>query len=55
MAKTIRTKLKEIQQLDWLVTVVEDSIDHADKNHILKTIDDVLNHGLLSFRHSEMS
>ena len=46
----IRTWLKEIQQFDWLVTVVKNSRDHAVENHVLETIDNDLNCGLLSSR-----
>ena len=50
----IRTWSTEVQQSNWLVTVVENWIDHAVKKHVLKTEDNDLNFGLLSFRHLEM-
>ena len=40
----------EIQKSDWLAAVVKNSIEHAVENYVVKTIDNDLNHGLLSFR-----
>ena len=34
--KIFRTWLTEIQQSDWLVTVVKNSTDHTVKNCVLK-------------------
>ena len=52
--RTFRRWLIEIQQSDWLVTVVQNSTDNAVQNHVLKTIHDGLNHSPLSFRHLKM-
>ena len=41
--------MAEILQSYWLVTLVLNSIDHTVENHVLKTIDNNLNHDLLSF------
>ena len=46
----IRTCLTEIQQCDGLVTVVWNLIDHTVIENVLKTIDNDLYRGLLSFR-----
>ena len=54
LLKIIKSWLNEIQQSDWLVVVVENSVDHTVKNHVLKTIDNDINRGLLSFRHLKM-
>ena len=43
-----------MQQSDWLVTVVLNSIDHAVEKHVLKALGSDHNLGLLSFRHLEM-
>ena len=44
----------EIPQSYWLVNVVQKSIEHAVQNHVLKTVDNDLNRGLLSFRYLEI-
>ena len=44
----------EIQQSDWLFTLVCNSMDQAAENHSLKTIDNDLNCCLLSFRLVEL-
>ena len=46
--------LIEIQQSDWLAALVWNSIDHSVENHVLNTIVNDLNSGLLSFRHLEV-
>ena len=40
LVMNIRTWLTEIQQSDLPVTLVENSVDHAVENHVLKAIDD---------------
>ena len=40
--KNIRTWLIEIQQSDWLVSVILNSLDHTVENHVLKTVDNGL-------------
>ena len=49
--KVSRTWLTEIEQSDWLAAVVKKLTDLATENNILKTTDNDLKHGLLSFRH----
>ena len=43
----IKTRLTEILQSYWLVTVVLNSTDHAVDNDVLNTIDNDFTHGLL--------
>ena len=47
-------RLTEIQRSDLSVGVVQNSVDHAVENHVLKTIDNDINRDLLSFRHAEI-
>ena len=38
---------------NWSAAVVWNSTDHAIENHVIKTFDNGLNHGLLSVKHME--
>ena len=50
----IRAWLIEIQQSDWLATVIFNSVYCTVEYHALKTIDNGLKRDLLSFRNAEM-
>ena len=52
--KVFKTWLTEIHQSDWLVTMVQNSIDRDVENNVLKTIDNDFSHSLFSFRHLKL-